>query len=124
MAEGVADIPAAEPFESSFEGWRNEIAGAPLVLVAREGGRVVGYAGLEHRTGDVLGHELTAVARSHRRRGIARALKQAQIAWAADRGFRRLITSTHLVNEPTRRLNESLGYRPLAPRVWVRMELT
>ena len=112
VAEGVADIPAAEPFES-FEGWRDEIAGAPLVLVAREGGRVVGYAGLEHRTGDVLGHELTAVARSHRRRGIARALKQAQIAWAADRGFRRLITSTHLANEATRRLNESLGYRRL-----------
>jgi GNAT superfamily N-acetyltransferase len=60
---------------------------------------------------------------THRRRGIARALKQAQIAWAAERGFRRLLTDTAWANEATRRLNESLGYRPLPPVFAVRKQL-
>jgi GNAT superfamily N-acetyltransferase len=123
FAEGVADMPSSEPLETSFERWRADADAAPLVLVAREGPLVVGYAQLERRTDDVLGHELTAVARTHRRRGIARALKQAQIAWVAAHGYRRLITDTSWDNEATRRLNESLGYRPLPPLVWVRKEL-
>jgi mycothiol synthase len=123
-AEGVADIPSSEQLEALFERWRAEAVAAPLVLVAREGRQVVGYAQLERRTSDVLGHELTAVTRTHRRRGIARALKQTQIAWAAERGYRRLITDTHWANEATRRLNESLGYRALPPLVWVRKELS
>jgi GNAT superfamily N-acetyltransferase len=123
FAEGVADIPATEPLTTTYERWHAEAAAAPLALVAIEGERVVGYAELERRTAEVLGHELTAVARTHRRRGIARALKQAQIAWAAERGFRRLLTDTHWANEATRRLNESLGYRPLPPRFMVRKEL-
>jgi GNAT superfamily N-acetyltransferase len=123
-AEGVADIPSSEQLAASFERWRAEAAAAPLVLVAREGRRVVGYAQLERRTTDVLEHELTAVARTHRRRGIARALKQTQIAWAAERGYLRLITDTHWANEATRRLNESLGYQALPPLVWVRKELS
>jgi GNAT superfamily N-acetyltransferase len=122
-ADGVADMPSPEPLETSLERWRVDALAAPLVLVAREGRRVVGYAQLERRTHDVIGHELTTVARTHRRRGIARALKQAQIAWAAERGYRRLITDTDWANEATRRLNESLGYRPLPPLVWVRKEL-
>jgi GNAT superfamily N-acetyltransferase len=121
--EGVADIPSPEPLDSSFERWQKRAEAAPLVLVAREAGRIVGYAELERRTDEILGHELTAVARTHRRRGIARALKQTQIAWATERGYRRLITSTHSANEATRRLNESLGYRALPPLVEVRREL-
>jgi GNAT superfamily N-acetyltransferase len=123
-AEGVADIPSVEPLQSSFEHWRGEAETAPLVLVARDGSHVVGYAHLERRTEDVLGHEPTAVARTHRRRGIGRALKQAQIAWAAERGYRLLITDTHWANEATRRLNESLGYQPQPPRILVRKELS
>ena len=71
----------------------------------------------------MLGHELTAVARSHRRRGIAGALKRAQVAWAAEHGIRRLVTDTHIDNIATQRLNERLGYRPLPPRIVVRREL-
>ncbi len=123
FAEGVSDMPSDESLSVSNERWRAEAAQAPLVLAALDGERVVGYAQLERRTDEVLGHELTAVARTHRRRGIARALKQAQIAWAAERGYRRLITDTHAANEATRRLNEQLGYRPLPPVISVRKEL-
>jgi GNAT superfamily N-acetyltransferase len=123
-AEGVEDIPSPEPLEPSFEKFRKSAEAAPLILVAREAGRIVGYAELERRTDDVLGHDLTAVARTHRRRGIGRALKQTQVAWAAERGYRSLVTDTHWANEATRRLNESLGYRALPPLVDVRKELS
>jgi hypothetical protein len=45
---------------------------------------------------------------------VARALKQAQIAWAKREGFEELETSNEERNEPIRRLNAELGYR-LAP---------
>jgi GNAT superfamily N-acetyltransferase len=122
-AEGVEDIPSPEPLESSFEKWRTKAQAAPLVLVAREAGRIVGYAELGRRSDDALDHELTAVARTHRRRGIGRALKQTQIAWATEHRYRRLTTETHWANEATRRLNESLGYRALPPVVEVRRKL-
>jgi GNAT superfamily N-acetyltransferase len=114
-AEGVADIPSVEPLTTRFDSWWAEAAASPLALVALDGDTVVGYAELERRTDEVLGHELTAVARTHRRRGIAGALKRTQIAWAAEHGYRRLLTDTHLANDATRRLNEQLGYRPLPP---------
>lgn len=122
-AEGVEDIPSPVPLEASSKRWRRGVREAPLVLVAREGGRIVGYAELGRQSDDVLGHELTAIARAHRRRGIARALKQTQIAWAAERGYRRLSTDTDWANVATRRLNESLGYRALPPRMLVKKEL-
>lgn len=122
-AEGVEDIPSPVPLEASSKRWRRGVRESPLVLVAREGGRIVGYAELGRQSDDVLGHELTAVARTHRRRGIASALKQTQIAWAAERGYRRLSTDTDWANVATRRLNESLGYRALPPRIMVRKEL-
>lgn len=122
-AEGVADMPWIVPLEPSYERFRRGVGESPLVLVARAGGRIVGYAELGRQTDDVLGHELTAVARTHRRRGIARALKQSQIAWAAARGYRRLSTDTHWANVATRRLNESLGYQALPPRISVQKEL-
>ena len=122
-AEGVEDIPSPVPLEASTKRWRRGVREAPLVLVAREGERIVGYAELSRQSDDSLGHELTAVARTHRRRGIGRALKQTQIAWAAEHGYRRLSTDTDWANVATRRLNESLGYQALPPRILVRKEL-
>ena len=123
-ADGVADIPSPEPLETSFEKWWTKAQAAPLVLVAREAGRIVGYAELGRQSDDALGHELTAVARTHRRRGIGRALKQTQMAWAVEHGYRRLTTDTHWANVATRRLNESCGYRALPPLVEVRRDLS
>jgi mycothiol synthase len=57
-----------------------------------------------------LEHGLTAVLRGHRGRGIATRLKSAQIAWAAERGYRELITWTDTENAATRRVNTKLGY--------------
>jgi mycothiol synthase len=109
----VPQAGEAPPYEEWLEEERRQ---SPVAFAALDGGRVVGYArlyetGLPHR----LSHGLTAVRRSHRRRGIATALKRAQIAWAADEGYRELVSDMVEGNTGIRALNERLGYRPLPP---------
>ena len=81
-------------------------------FVALEGDAIVGYAVLvEHANGDAIAeHGLTAVRRDRRRRGIARALKRAQLHWAAQNGVAELVTWTQRGNEGMQALNRSLGY--------------
>jgi mycothiol synthase len=113
--EADADIPAGEPIVSGpYERWHDRHFG-PLTIrelsfVALDGDRVVGYAILHKHTDDTAEHSMTGVARSHRGRGIALALKQAQIAAAKAAGFRYLRTQNDLGNAPMRRVNEKLGY--------------
>jgi GNAT superfamily N-acetyltransferase len=127
-SETLPEMPLHAPFEMpSFERWVEEDATGPDVLaggtfVALDEGRVVGSAGLTRRAADpkLAEHGLTSVAAGHRNRGIATALKRAQIAWAARNGFRELQTSTQEGNAPMRAINEKLGYEPLP--AWIRME--
>ncbi len=58
--------------------------------------------------------------RAARGRGIARALKVAQIAWAKENGVERLTTTNEQRNAPMIRVNESLGYREVPGRVGLR----
>jgi GNAT superfamily N-acetyltransferase len=51
------------------------------------------------------------VRRSHRRRGIASALKRAQLHWASRNGVVELVTWTQKGNEAMQAVNRSLGYR-------------
>jgi GNAT superfamily N-acetyltransferase len=99
-----------------LEGWRALDIDRPsrspdLSIVAFAGDEVVGYA-----VADVFGdegyHGFTAVRRAWRRRGIATALKRAQIAAAVDLGLKRLVTGSEERNVPMRNLNEKLGYEP------------
>lgn len=113
--EADADIPSATPIVSGdFETWHKRLFG-PLVarelsFVALDGGRVVGYAVAGRFTDDTCQHWMTGVARSARGRGIARALKQAQIAAARRAGVKYLRTQNDLANAPMRRVNKKLGY--------------
>jgi RimJ/RimL family protein N-acetyltransferase len=127
-AEAVPDIPSETPFEpQTFERWRASNLEGPAALphactVALVGDEVVGYAALlarpaEPGTGE---HQLTAVKRAWRGRGIATALKRAQIAWAAENGFERLATYNDETNLPMRAVNARLGYEPQPPIVLVR----
>lgn len=113
--DGVADIPTGEPLSApSFADWVTEIEQDLLAVIALDGDSVVGFANLEMRNAPlgVLGNGLTTVVQSHRGRGIAEALKRAEVAWAAGGGFRQITTSTHEANDAMRRVNEKLGYRP------------
>ena len=113
--EALADVPTGAPLErGTFEQWSERTFGAlvlpELSFVAVDGGEVVGYAVLGRHGDDTAQHWMTGVARSARGRGIATALKQAQIARAKAAGWRYLITQNDLANDPMRRVNEKLGY--------------
>lgn len=113
--EADADIPAAVPITTgTFERWREnrwgKLALRDLSFVALGGDRVVGFAILGRHTDDIAEHWMTGVARDARGRGIALALKQAQIAAAKDAGWAFLRTQNDLGNAPMRRVNEKLGY--------------
>jgi GNAT superfamily N-acetyltransferase len=111
--EALEDIPVSPPLEVSLESWLREWVSLPEgTFVALADGEVVGCAGLM-RDGDNperAEHSLTAVRRDRRGHGIAKALKQATIAWAAENGIRELYTWTQRGNERMRGLNERLGY--------------
>jgi GNAT superfamily N-acetyltransferase len=78
-------------------------------------GEVAGYASLMYEPGSttVAYHDMTAVARAYRGRGIATALKRATIAWAATHGIEALETGNDQANAPMRAVNAAIGYRPL-----------
>jgi mycothiol synthase len=114
-AEGAADIPG-EPGRPTYEQWRaNDIdrptREAKFFFIALAGDEPVGYATLDNYGRDAF-HGLTVVKRDWRRRGIATALKQTQIAAAKKAGFRRLVTGSEERNTPMRNLNAKLGYKP------------
>jgi len=124
--ECVPDVPSTAPMRAEpFERWRERIAKHAVTVVALDEERVVGYAtaealhGMPHR----LEHGLTAVLRSHRGRGIATRLKNAQIAWAAARGYTELVTHTDTTNLATRRVNTKLGYAERLGPIVVEREL-
>jgi mycothiol synthase len=125
--EGVADIPSADRTDvKPLERWLEDaVLDKELVLVALDGEAVVGFAALEdrNRQAGLAGNDLTTVRRSHRRRGIAEALKRTQLAMAAVRGYRTVVTGTHEDNAGMRRVNEKLGYRPLPATIGVRRSL-
>lgn len=126
--EALPEMPLPEPYiVPPFERWAEDDATGPGVLheasfVAVENGRVVGYGGLLRRAADPLLAEngLTAVASSHRGRGIATALKRRQIAWAARHGYREIVTWTQEGNAAMQAVNRKLGY--VARPAWIRLE--
>jgi mycothiol synthase len=109
------DIPGSAGVQS-YERWRAMDIDRPnclpgLCFLALAGDEVVGYAFLLAQ-GDRAFHGLTVTRRDWRRRGVATALKHAEIAAAKREGFERLLTESEERNEPMRRLNEKLGFVP------------
>lgn len=123
--EASADIPGldAEAGWTSAE-WRVRELERPsrrydLSFLAVADGDVVGYATLDVFPAGGF-HGLTAVARAWRRRGVGRALKRSQIAAAKQAGLAKLFTESEERNEPMRRLNEELGFRPIPGMIVLR----
>jgi mycothiol synthase len=110
------DVPTAqETLEiGTFEEWRRCELPARTArdcsFVALSDRRVIGYATLVDDGEETGLHAMTGVLPTWRRRGVALALKQAQIDAARARGLRRLRTSNAMDN-PMRLVNERLGYR-------------
>ncbi len=125
--EAGPDVPGEDADVEPFDDWlAHEMLGPgdlpEATFLALAGDEVVGYAkfSLTRARPTHAAHDMTGVKRAWRRRGIAGALKRAQIAWAKQAGYTLLHTQNELRNEPIRRLNERLGYRFVPGRVYMR----
>ena len=125
--EANPDVPGEEGYvPPPREAWLEHRLVRPqtppeAIFLALAGDEVVGYANLRlDPNGASATHAMTGVKRAWRGRGIARALKATQIAWAKECGLERLHTTNELRNAPMRRVNERLGYRPAVGRVHLR----
>jgi GNAT superfamily N-acetyltransferase len=125
--EALPDIPDSEDERvEPFEEWLSTHMQGPQddprgTFVAVADGDAVGFAKLSFWDAkpDAPFHDLTGVKRAWRGRGIARALKHAQLNWAKEHGYRALRTAMVERNEPIRRLNAELGYTPMAGRIYL-----
>ena len=110
--EGYADLAVKGEVVIKVDDWLRDEATHPHgSFVALAGGQIVGYSGLmRHDNPGVAEDGLTVVARAWRRRGLARALKERELAWAAANGIREIVTWTQRGNDAMRKVNERLGY--------------
>ena len=126
--EAYPDVPGESDLTMrAFEDWLAQDMRGPgdlpeATFVALSGDEVVGYAkfSLSRAQPQSAAHDMTGVKRAWRGRGIAGALKRAQIIWAKQAGYARLTTQNEVRNEPIRRLNGQLGYRVQPGRVFMR----
>jgi mycothiol synthase len=110
---GWTDMATTEPVTISLDDWLADEATFPEgSFVALADGEIVGYSGLCRIADDATLAEdgLTVVRSDWRRRGLATALKRAELAWAAANGIRKVVTWTQRGNDGMRAANERLGY--------------
>ena len=121
--EALPDIPHGgdAPLQAgSYEQFAaREFAGPRYIpdatFAAVAGDDVVGYAqlGWMSRSAGLADHAMIAVRRDWRGRGVAQALKAAQIAWAIDNGLNELRTGNEERNSAARAVNSHFAYLPL-----------
>jgi GNAT superfamily N-acetyltransferase len=92
-------------------------------FIALDGDWVLGYGYVEHE-GDQWRNGFMAVAREARGRGIAGAIKRAQIAWAKAHGVATLQTANEVRLRSMLALNRRLGYQPLYEEIILRGPLS
>jgi len=122
--EAYADMPSADPIEVSFEDFRGWEVERPslrgdLSFLALADGEVIGFGTIDMH-GDAVFNSLTAVRRAWRHRGVASAIKAAQIRAAKAAGVAGLTTFSERRNVPMRTLNAKLGYEPLPDQLRLR----
>lgn len=120
--EAHPDVPGSEDWSGEgHEEWLGRQRPEHM-FVALAGGQVVGFGRVSMNAARprVAVHGMTGVKRAFRRRGIAEAIKRAQIAWAASEDFERLEAMNELRNEPILQLNKRLGYREAPGRISLR----
>jgi mycothiol synthase len=91
-------------------------------FIAVRDNEVVGYAQLAwmSRAAGIADHAMLAVRRAWRGRGIAKALKARQIAWALDNGLSELRTGNDERNASARAVNANFAYTPLPQQLGYR----
>jgi GNAT superfamily N-acetyltransferase len=118
FVDTARDMPTQQhhddlPFDAFVKQWFERPGSSTTgMFVAREGERIVGLTYTVFRPdsqGEVLD---TGVVRSHRRRGIARALKLMATRYAREQGMARVHTDSNAMNAAMLSLNHELDFRP------------
>ncbi len=124
--QALPDVPGSEDWlPPPFERFAAAHLHAAAIFVALDDGEVIGYAKLVARPdGRTADHGITAVKREQRNRGVATALKRAQIAWAKTNGIEKLTAANEERNAPMQHINAALGYRLVPGRVRLRRAAT
>lgn len=129
--ECVQDVPSVDGHtQMPLDEWSRKLLESPNFMpegwfIALDGESYVGLTMLwrDSTRGDKLGTGLTGVLRSHRRRGIATALKARALIFARERGIVEVDTDNE-ENNPMFQLNLQLGFQPLPALVELRRKLT
>ncbi len=116
----LQDVPSVhDPTQTPFELWQKRLLENVNFMpegwfIALDGADWVGLTSLWRNAADEqrLHNGLTGVLRSHRRRGIATALKARGLSFARERGATAIITHNE-ENNPMLQINYQLGYRSL-----------
>jgi len=117
------DIPFASPIPHwSFEQFVKMSVTNPqiirdLSLVAYDGGTIVGFTMTGDRQGKDGNTYMTGVARTHRGKGIAMALKVDVLGRAKRRGLRAMTTVNDEPNKAMRGVNIKLGYQAVPDHI-------
>ncbi|GEN07681.1 streptothricin acetyltransferase [Myxococcus fulvus] len=82
-----------------------------LIVVARSDGQVAGYILVSRAWNHCAQVDDFAVARSHRRQGLARALMDEAVRWTRERGLQTIRLETQSNNVPACRFYERYGFR-------------
>jgi GNAT superfamily N-acetyltransferase len=117
--ELMQDVPFPDPpTRQTFENYEERVLGDPGFapdgqFVALDGDQWVGVSGLwiAEAAPDKLYTGLTGVVRSHRRKGIATAMKVRAIGFAQEYGAK-VIETDNEENNPMYDLNLKLGFKP------------
>ena len=127
--EFLQDVPFPEPIQKwPFEQYLSEVEGPwgmpESWFMAVDDGRYVGMSQLWKIPAQAKGLQtgLTGVARTHRRRGLATALKVRAISGAKEAGFESIRTDNE-ENNPMYVLNVKLGFKPIPSWLAYRNEL-
>ncbi len=127
--EAFADIPGTEPMAAGdLAEFRARDVDRPAIppwgfaVAIDADDAVIGYASLIIVPGDegVAWHDMTAIKRAWRGRGIATALKATTIAAAIEHDVTALETGNDIDNAAMRAVNARLGYRALPDQVTMR----
>ncbi len=114
----MSDVPLPGPYTpisfEMFEGWFDDPGSLPDgYFLAKEGGDYVGKCVLvaQMESEGELTHGLTGVAKTHRGRGLAMALKVTALQWAKEQGYTRVRTWNDSMNVGILAINEKLGFQ-------------
>jgi mycothiol synthase len=128
--EAMPDMPYdgdAPMHPGTLEEFRAAALSGPAFIpeatfLALSAGDVVGFAQLswDDRDGGIALHSMLGVRRAARGRGIAGALKAAQIAWAVENGLTELRTGNEDRNAAARAVNARYPYEPIPDLILLR----